>query len=80
MQPHLRAVVGKHAYPVKSWHQVSMAYVQTIKKLNARPETTPPCTIVDNVETILATVTRDGRIWRRDGSLMYDPQNHVETV
>lgn len=80
MQPNLRAIVGKHAYPVKSWHQVSYAYVATIKKLNARPEATPPCTIVDDIETILATVTSDGRIWRRDGGLIFDPQNHVVCV
>ena len=71
----MTARVGRKSHPVKSWQQVSEAYRKTIEALNLGASQAPACTILDDTGTVYAHVSYNGRVWRKNGSMLYDPRS-----
>lgn len=59
----LAARIGRKAYPVTSWEQVSSAYVQTIKRLGVGASQAPKCEILNLLGEVIAHVSYNGRVW-----------------
>lgn len=72
------AVVGKRRHLVRSWKQVSEAFVGAIESLGLGASQTPQCRIVDVDGNVVAHVSYNGRVWKGDGKLsgicLYDPR------
>ena len=76
----LCARVGRQAYPVTSWEQVSTAYRRLVAHFRASGTQVPPCEIVDLLGEVRYWCGPNGRIWHgRPGCIkpgtrpMYEP-------
>jgi hypothetical protein len=71
--------IGRKAYPMTSFEQVSRAYRDTIAQSGVAPAQAPRCEILNLLGEVIAHVAPNGRIWR--GSTyqpgerpLYEPQ------
>lgn len=75
----LYATVGRHAYPVETWEQVSAAYLHAINAAGAHLSETPPCHIVDTRGRVVAYVSLSGKVFREahggQSVLLYNPHH-----
>ena len=78
----LAARVGRRAFPVTSWEQVSQAYRDTIAELGLGVSRAPRCEILNLLGEVVAHVGYNGTVWsgpahgwRWDGAKpIYDPR------
>lgn len=75
----LAARVGRRAFPVTSWEQVSRAYRDTLAALDLGSSQAPRCEILNLRGEVVAHVSYNGRVWPgrtwQDGTKpIYDPR------
>lgn len=75
----LYATVGRHAYPVDSWAQVSAAYLYAIDQAGTRLSEAPPCHVVDDRGRVVAYVSLSGKVFKEAQGgrsiLLYNPHH-----
>lgn len=74
----LAARIGRKAYPVRSWEQVSTAYVRAIEHAGLGASQVPSCEIINLLGNVVAHVSYNGKIWpgrqwREDAKPLYEP-------
>lgn len=73
------ATVGRTAFPVESWAQVSGAYRDLCNHLGVGASQAPKCLILDDRHRVFAHVSYNGRVWAGEHYVagdrpIYDPR------
>lgn len=69
--------IGRKAYPMTSYEQVSRAYRDTIAESGIAPGQAPRCEILNLLGDVIGVVAPNGQIWcgarGQDPRLIYEP-------